>query len=147
MVDRAWKRQERTVASMLGSRAEQHFNARTAKGPPEKCWLWQGRLNNRGYGLASPARHINITAHRLSYELFRGNVPAGLTIDHLCGNPRCVNPSHLEVVAMRVNILRGSSPSAHHARKTQCSQGHPYDLFNTRYYKGSRYCRMCTNGR
>ena len=67
------------------------------------CWLWTGRVNkSTGYG-----EQANDLAHRLFYESLVGEIPAGLELDHLCRVHRCVNPSHLEAVTHRVNVLRG----------------------------------------
>lgn len=76
---------------------------------PGGCWLWQGALNTKGYAVLSVGgrggrRHY---AHRLSYEIHVGPIPAGLQIDHLCRVRRCVNPAHLEPVTNRENVLRG----------------------------------------
>jgi hypothetical protein len=82
--------------------------------------------------------------HRVSYEAFKGPIPDGLTIDHLCRNRACVNPEHLEPVTMRVNCLRGESPAAVHARKTHCPKGHEYSAENTYRHKGNhRMCKLC----
>ena len=46
-------------------------------------------------------------AHRWMYERAVGPIPAGYVIDHLCCNPSCVNPAHLEVVTQAENVHRG----------------------------------------
>lgn len=45
-----------------------------------------------------------------TYEMAKGPIPEGYTIDHLCYNPRCINPGHLEAVTMKENIRRRFSP-------------------------------------
>jgi HNH endonuclease len=45
-------------------------------------------------------------AHRITYTLLRGAIPKGLTLDHLCGVPACINPWHLEPVSRLENIRR-----------------------------------------
>jgi hypothetical protein len=69
------------------------------------CWTWTGAVQSRGYGSVGYQRRIWST-HRLSYELLVGPIPDGLTIDHLCLNKRCCNPSHLEPVTNLENIRR-----------------------------------------
>lgn len=77
------------------------------------CWLWQERLDSRGYGMFP--RHLR--AHRVSYTAFKGPIPAGLHVLHSCDNPRCVNPDHLSVGTpadnMRDKMLRGRARGAH----------------------------------
>jgi HNH endonuclease len=75
------------------------FNARWV--PDGDCWRWTGDVSVRGYG-----RIKRRAAHRVSYELFVGPIPAGMTIDHLCFNTRCVNPAHLEPVTAEENLRR-----------------------------------------
>jgi len=108
------------------------------------CWLWTGATNNHGYGqirVDGQARYV----HRLAYETFVAPIPNGFQIDHVCRNRRCVNPAHLEAVTQRVNILRGESPHARHARATHCVHGHPLSGKNlyVRPDGRGRHCKRC----
>ncbi len=67
------------------------------------CWNWKGSLTQKGYGASS--RH---PAHKRMWIRANGPVPAGLELDHLCRNRRCVNPEHLETVTHAVNVRRGA---------------------------------------
>ena len=117
--------------------------------PPERdddCWEWRTAKQRGGYAafvVGSPASRVKWLSHRYSYTAFRGPIPDGLVIDHLCRRPWCVNPSHLEAVAHRENTLRGNGACAVHARKTHCARGHPYDEANTKFKKSGRVCRTC----
>ena len=62
------------------------------------CWEWRGAGSANGYGSFRVGSR-NLCAHRVSYELLVGPIPAGLQIDHVCPNRRCVNPDHLEPVS------------------------------------------------
>lgn len=108
------------------------------------CWVWTGYVGHSGYGQLE-FRGKKYTAHRVVYESAVGEVPPGLVLDHLCRNRACVNPDHLEPVTHRVNILRGVSPSADHARMTHCTRGHELTPENL-YIRscGRRACRPCT---
>jgi hypothetical protein len=75
------------------------------------CWLWTGSLNNKGYAQLGVAGRVR-SAHRVAYELFKGAIPDGLQIDHLCRVRQCVNPDHLEAVTQSVNIRRGVAARA-----------------------------------
>jgi predicted secreted hydrolase len=76
----------------------------------EDCWAWTSAIDSYGYGvfqLAHPKRQT-VKAHRISYELLVGPIPESMTIDHLCFNKKCVNPSHLEVVTASENGRRAA---------------------------------------
>ena len=96
----------------------------------------------RGYGQLRVNGKMQY-AHRAMWELMVGPIPPGLTIDHLCKNPTCVNVEHLEVVTQGVNTLRGSGPPALNASKTHCDKGHEFTEANTYIFDGRRYCRAC----
>lgn len=108
------------------------------------CWIWTA-ANVRGYGHFSYGGRRRLT-HRLVYEEMRGAIPSGLQIDHLCRNPSCVNPDHLEPVTGRVNTLRSPTNMATiNAAKTHCPRGHEYTSDNTYLAPnhGGRHCRTC----
>lgn len=109
--------------------------------PASGCWEWQastrGPTPEHQYGQVRVAGRV-LDAHRVIFELVVGPVPAGLVLDHLCRNTRCVNPGHLEPVTQRENVLRGTAPAALNARKTTCAAGHELVVVGSR-----RRCRTC----
>jgi hypothetical protein len=108
------------------------------------CWLWMGVRNNDGYGIFHPnrlgANQTTIAAHRFAYQLTNSKIPDGKELDHLCRNRRCVNPSHLEPVTHRQNLLRGERWNH---PKTHCKHGHEFTRQNTYLYRNWRQCRIC----
>lgn len=113
----------------------------------DSCWLWQGAKVKGGYGVIGVAPNTTRLAHRVMYELHFGTIPEGLTIDHLCANPSCVNPAHLEAVTQRENVLRGKTLASQNALKTHCKNGHQFGE-NTRIGRnGNRICRICERSR
>jgi len=109
----------------------------------DSCWEWIGAKNDKGYG-SFWLGNINIKSHRFSYELYKGKIPEGLQIDHLCRNKSCCNPDHLEAVTARINTLRGNNMASLNSRKTHCPKGHEYNKKNTYLRKtGGRTCREC----
>lgn len=112
---------------------------------PDGCWVWRGTTNEHGYGEigmggdVAPVRRV----HRVAYEHFKGPIPEGMTIDHLCRNPSCVNPDHLEPVTHAENIRRGWRARPHWQNNT-CKHGHPRTSENTYLNgRGHRECRDC----
>lgn len=80
---------------------------------PSGCWIWVAAVDGKGYGLVrQPGYKSMRPAHRVAYELAHGEIPAGLHIDHLCRQKKCVNPQHLDAVTNRTNVLRAGNPGA-----------------------------------
>lgn len=93
---------------LRGGRRKRHatidrFWARVQK--TATCWVFTGAR-------CSAAGHVHLTredgsrvyAHRYSYEVHHGPIPAGLVVMHRCDVPACVNPDHLELGTQRDNI-------------------------------------------
>ena len=109
------------------------------------CWNWTGSGMSIGYGRI----HIKgrgMYPHRVTHMLFKGPIPAGLHIDHLCRNRLCCNPAHLEPVTVGENIHRSPiAQAALNALKTHCPRGHELAPGNLIERKQGRTCRTCAN--
>lgn len=120
------------------------------------CWMWTGSINKWGYGsFIYEGKKMN--AHRVSYILYKGEIPEGLQVGHACHDKapecaggiscqhrRCVNPAHLEPQTCQQNVQ--ASRIANSAKEF-CSQGHPYNEENTQWVvvdgRRWRHCGEC----
>ncbi|MEU7147078.1 HNH endonuclease [Streptomyces sp. NPDC045456] len=83
----------------------------------DTCWEWTGGTRGNGYGTywANGTRYY---AHRYSYYLTHGVMPAGVILHH-CDFPLCVRPDHLADGTQADNIVdmwakgRGVAPPLH----------------------------------
>lgn len=111
---------------------------------PDDCWEWSASKNGGGYGRMHYTGNGAITslaAHRIGYEIVIGSIPDGLYLDHLCRNPGCVNPYHLEPVTNRVNVMRGAT--GEFAARQECIWGHPKEGNLYQNPSGSKGCVVC----
>lgn len=93
--------QGESTVPVIDGRAEARFWERVQK--TESCWWWLGRLNADGYGRLTIGQ-MDFGAHRLSYQIHYEPIPAGCVIAHLCDQPGCVRPDHLQAVTQQANI-------------------------------------------
>lgn len=134
--------------SVRNDSAEIRFRSRIMEVPAPNpdlgpCWIWTRPVSKRGYALISADGRTQ-AAHRWAYEHWVGPIGEGLELDHLCRVRACVNPSHMEPVTHRENVLRGMGVAAQAARMTHCKYGHEFTPDNIRASKdGHRRCKTC----
>jgi len=101
------------------------------------CWIWQGYTDQYGYSRMFVNKKQK-SGHRFIYEYYHDGINPNLIIDHLCRNPPCVNPEHLELVTPLINNRRGIGNG--NKEKTHCPYGHEYSGISS---QGKRICKIC----
>lgn len=101
-----WRADDLTPADVAPLLAR--FRSYYSPTSPDECWSWRGYKLASGYGVLKHSRaRSNLLAHRIAWVAGTNQPLTGnLTIDHLCRNRACVNPTHLEPVTMSENASR-----------------------------------------
>jgi hypothetical protein len=95
--------------------------------PNSGCWIWyRATRGSKGalagcINLGRPGARLVYSAHRYSYEAFKGPIPDGLHVLHKCDVSLCCNPDHLflgtHVDNMADMVAKGrSAKGARHGR-------------------------------
>lgn len=81
---------------------EARFWARVEK--TDTCWIWHGKKSG-GFGYGGFMFHgKTYAAHRYSWTMHYGFVPADKNVLHKCDVPACVNPDHLYLGTQSSNM-------------------------------------------
>lgn len=116
--------------------------------PEHPCWEWVASKDTNGYGQIGLTRlRKNITAHRLSWEIWSGASAGKMCVLHTCDNPGCVRPNHLFLGTQKDNAndrskkKRGNSPrGSSHVRAKIDEQKVIY--FRKLYKSGVRFSEI-----
>jgi hypothetical protein len=96
---------------------ERLLNHIDQSGGPDACWPWTGYCNDFGHGLFRAHAHgRGGSAHRFMYAEVHGGIPDGLLIRHLCNNPPCCNPDHLQAGTQVENMADRQEHGAGYGR-------------------------------
>ena len=69
----------------------------------EGCWGWKGSIIRNNYGTVK-YENKNLFSHRVSWIIYKGEIPKGMLVCHSCDNPICTNPEHLFLGTYKDNM-------------------------------------------
>src|SRR3954471_12346978 len=77
------KRRFCSLACAHSMKLRERFDEKWMPAPPSECWLWTGASPGGRYGAIDVNGRL-VLAHRVSWELHNGPIPAGLLVCHHC---------------------------------------------------------------
>lgn len=119
------------------------------------CLVWTGAVKDTGYGAMWDGERV-VRPHRWAYEAANGTIPAGVDIDHICGNRLCCEPAHLRLASRKQNMenlrhLRANNTSGVRGvswtpreRKWRGRVKHHYREYSAGYYDTREEAEVAT---
>lgn len=110
---------------------------------PTECWEWIGSINKiTGYG-KKQFNGKTILAHRWVYESLLGSIGENMVVNHICSNPCCVNPTHLESVTQAENCRHGKGSKLTKVQAKTIKRLKPYKCKGLKRALANRYNVSC----
>ena len=134
----------------------ERFEAKVVKGENiNDCWEWTSIKHTNGYGKIL-LNNFYQSAHRVSYELYKGSIPKNYQVNHKCKNNKlCTNPLHLYLGTQKENV-NDRNNDGNNSRRTKLNIEKINDLHNQgwsntkigiKYGVSSQYISRIISGR
>lgn len=109
----------------MNDTVKKRFERNFSVEPKTGCWLWNGYVSKSGY-VRFKFRSTMFLAHRVSWILYRGEIPKGsghhgICVLHKCDVRKCVNPDHLFLGTQSDNVQDCIKKKRHRA---MCGENH-----------------------
>lgn len=107
------------------------------------CWISGYSTASHGYaqiGWKEGGERRLWLAHRIAWYATHGDIPDGMTVDHICRTRTCINPDHLRLMTNWDNARRNNQGgSDDYPSDWSCKRNHGFEHRS----KVTRACLKC----